>query len=293
MKKSSFVNTVSFNLLALFVIAFVFTSFAPAQTGNGEGFRLAPGRVELEIPPGSEKTVVLHLQYNSLQNKAEPVRLTTYLNDWNITETGEVTFHKASSTSKSASSWMIYSPSEAVVQPGVSHTIRVTISVPKDAAPGDHLAAVVIEPRANNIKTNVNGPQFRISFRMAALFYITVPGATRIGSLEGLKANVYKDAIKIIPTIKNTGNSAVRPTYSLKIVSADNETVFEKTAVESPAVLGQSIQSRPIALQTELNPGKYQVFYKVNFNDGKPSVEGITNLTVPVKPRVNIAKTDN
>ena len=293
MRKKTIPSRYNLFLFSNFFLLIVFAFPAFAQTGLPEGFRLAPGRVHLEIPPGGEKTVVLHLQYNTSQQNAGAVRLTTYLNDWSISQTGEVIFQKAGTQPGSAASWMIYSPAEAVVQPGVSHTIRVTVSVPKDAAPGDHLAAVIIEPRSNNIKPNGRGPQFRISFRLAALFYVNVPNATRSGSLENLKADVSADGIQIVPTIKNTGNSAIRPTYSVKVVAGDNQTVFERTSVEAPAVLAQSVQSRPVTLQTELAPGNYKVIYKVNFNDGNQTVEGVTKFTVPIKPNEKIAKKQN
>lgn len=295
MKKTFIPMYLRFALITSVLFSFILClpALAEAQAPPADGFRLSPGRVQLEIPPGGVKTVVLHLQYNASQKSADPVRLMAYLNDWDTAPDGQVMFHKAGSKPRSASQWMIYSPAEAVVQPGGLHTIRVTVSVPKDAAPGDHLAALMIEPRSNNIKTASTGPQFRVSFRLGALFYITVPGATRKGSLEDLKAQVSREAIQIIPTIKNSGNSALRPAYTLKIVSESNETVFESELTQAQAVLGQSVQSRSIKLESELVPGNYKVFYKVNFNDGNPVVEGVTSFTVTAKSRVNLAQSNN
>lgn len=268
-------------LIWAFGLIFVlFLSDIPAQAQGEGGFRLSPGRVQLEIPPGGEKTVTLNVLYGTEGGKEAPVRLLTYLNDWKLSESGEISFQKAGTLPVSASSWMIYSPTEAMAHPGRPHTIRVTITVPKDAKPGDHTAALMIEPRTSQIKHMGSGPQVRVSFRLAALFYVTVPNTTRRGLLEGLKADADEETVKIVPTLKNTGNSLIRPTYTLKIVTDKNQTVFEKKDLESMAVLAGAVLSRPIEIKTRLAPGAYKVIYLVNFNDGNPVVEGVTNLKV-------------
>src|ERR1044071_8539065 len=113
---------------------------------------------------------------------------------------------------------MVYSPGEVTALPGKAHPVRVTVSVPKDATPGDHLAALFVESRPENIKLTENKRQVILRFRMAALFYITVPDITRKGSLENLKTDSDGKEIVITPTIKNEGNSHIRPLYSIKVL---------------------------------------------------------------------------
>src|SRR5690349_15180187 len=156
---------------------------------NGTGISLAPARLELEMQPGSETTVVVNLDYHSNAENAQPVRIIASLNDWTIDRSGQVRFEKPNTLPNSASSWLIYSPAETTVIPGNIHSIRVTVSVPKDAMPGDHLTALVIEQRPDNIKLlNENRRQMVIRYRMAAVFYIKVPQLHRQGSLESLRA---------------------------------------------------------------------------------------------------------
>src|SRR5262249_25867509 len=135
----------------------------PQPTGNG--ISLAPARLELEMQPGSETTVVVNLDYHSSEN-SQPVRIVASLNDWTIDRDGQVQFEKANTLLNSASPWLIYSPAETTVIPGNLHAIRVTISVPKDATPGDHLSALIIEQRADNLKLNQNRRQMVIRYRM-------------------------------------------------------------------------------------------------------------------------------
>jgi len=137
---------------ALLVFLFGTTVCVSAQAANpdatpnpaGTGISLAPARFELEMTPGSETTVVVNLDYRSTTQNSQPVRIMASLNDWTIDRDGQVKFEKANTLPNSASSWLIYSPAETTVTPGNLHAIRVTISVPKDATPGDHLSALII-----------------------------------------------------------------------------------------------------------------------------------------------------
>ena len=171
----------------LFVVfsASVVTQTAPQAVSapkSGSGISLAPARIEMEMRPGTEATVVVDLDYHAAEN-SQPVRIVASLNAWTINRNGEVEFQKANTLPNSASGWLIYSPAETTVTPGNVHSIRVTISVPKDATPGDHLSALIVEQRPDTIKLIQNRRQMVVRYRMAAVFYIKVGQLTRRGSL--------------------------------------------------------------------------------------------------------------
>jgi len=250
----------------------------PQPTGNG--ISLAPARIELEMQPGSETTLVVNLDYHSSEN-SQPVRIVASLNDWTIDREGQVQFEKANTFPNSASSWVIYSPAETTVIPGNLHAIRVTVSVPKDATPGDHLSALVIEQRPDNLKLNQNRRQMVIRYRMAAVFYIKVPQLRRQGSLESLRAEAKGDQVIVTPLLKNAGNSVVRPLTSLKVMDRSGAAVVELPQKESLPLLGGAELMQPLVLDTHLAPGTYSVKYRVDFQDGSRPTEGITELVVP------------
>ncbi|HEX8423438.1 MAG TPA: copper resistance protein CopC [Pyrinomonadaceae bacterium] len=252
----------------------------PAATPSGDGIALAPARFELEMSPGSETTVVVNLDYHTSRANAQPYRLVASLNDWDINGRGELGFYRAGTQANSASPWIIYSPAEVTVQPGQTHSIRVTISVPKDAAPGDHLASLIVEQRPDTIKSNQNARQMVMRFRMAAMFYVTVPQATRRGTLTNLQATVEREQIVITPTLRNEGNSVVRPLTSVKVIDSGGHTVAELPENESLPVLGGATLTRPFNLERTLAPGTYTVRYRVDFQDGGKVTEGVTDLVV-------------
>jgi hypothetical protein len=251
---------------------------APAQ--EGDGIALAPARFELEMAPGSETTVVVNLDYHTSRADAQAYRLLASLNDWDINEKGELGFYKAGARPNSAAPWIIYSPAEVTVQPGQTHSIRVTVAVPKDATPGDHLAALVVEQRPDTIKLNRNARQMVMRFRMASMFYITVPRATRRGTLANLQATAGPRGIVVTPTLKNEGNSAVRPVSSLKVVDAAGRAGAELPEGESLPVLAGSTLSQPVVIEKALAPGTYAVKYRVDFQDGGKVTEGVIDMTV-------------
>ena len=245
-----------------------------------DGIALAPARFELEMKPGAETTVVVNLDYHTSKANALPYRLVASLNDWDISQKGELGFYKAGTQANSASPWIIYSPAEVTVQPGQTHAIRVTVSVPKDATPGDHLSALIVEQRPDTIKLNRNARQMVMRFRMAAMFYITVPQATRRGTLANLQATVDPKGILVTPTLKNEGNSVVRPISSLKISDTSGHIIAELPETESLPVLGGASLSQPIIIEKKLAPGIYTVRYRVDFQDGGKTTEGVTDLVI-------------
>jgi hypothetical protein len=258
-------------------------SVTPQPTGNG--ISLAPARLELEMQPGSETTVVVNLDYHATSENSQPVRIVASLNDWTIDREGQVKFERANTLPNSASSWLIYSPAETTVIPGNLHAIRVTVSVPKDATPGDHLTALIVEQRPDNLKLNQNRRQVVIRYRMAAVFYIKVPQLRRQGSLESLRAEVNAEQVVVTPLLKNSGNSVIRPLTSLQVTDSAGVAVAELPQKESLPLLGGAELLQPLVLESRLAPGTYTVKYRVDFQDGSRPTEGVTELIIPQSQR--------
>ena len=282
------VTTLAISLLVM-VVCVCAQSPAPAATPQtaGTGISVAPARFELEMQPGSETTVVVNIDYHNPAETSQPIRIVASLNDWTIDRDGQVQFAKAATLPNSASSWLIYSPAETTVTPGNLHAIRVTISVPKDATPGDHLSALIIEQRPDNIKLTDNRRQMVIRYRMASVFYIKVPQLRRQGSLESLRAEAKDGQVIVTPHLKNAGNSVVRPLTSLKVTDTAGTSVVELPQKESLPLLGGAELVQPLVVETRLAPGTYNVKYRVDFQDGSRPTEGITELVVPHSPQAS------
>ena len=275
-----------FQAVLLWVLTVVVCASAQSPSAEAKpqqresGISVAPARFELEMQPGSETTVVVNLDYHSTAENPQPVRIVASLNDWTIDRDGQVQFQKANTLPNSASPWLIYSPAETTVTPGNLHAIRVTISVPKDATPGDHLTALIIEQRPDNLKLNENRRQMVIRYRMASVFYIKIPQLRRHGSLESLRAEAKEGQLIVTPLLKNAGNSVIRPLTSLKVMDSAGVPVVELPQKESLPLLGGAELMQPLVLETRLAPGTYNVKYRVDFQDGSRPTEGVTELVI-------------
>jgi hypothetical protein len=280
-------NFCRFTAVLISVLTFVICANAQSPSAEAKpqqresGISVAPARFELEMQPGSETTVVVNLDYHSTAENSQPVRVVASLNDWTIDRDGQVQFQKANTLPNSASPWLIYSPAETTVVPGDLHAIRVTISVPKDATPGDHLSALIIEQRPDNLKFNENRRQMVIRYRMASVFYIKVPQLRRQGSLESLRAEAKEGQVIVTPLLKNAGNSVIRPLTSLKVTDSSGASVVELPQKESLPLLGGAELMQALVVETRLAPGTYNVKYRVDFQDGSRPTEGITELVIP------------
>lgn len=247
---------------------------------------LSPARFELEMLPGSETTVVLNLDYKSADDLAKPVRIVASLNDWTITKDGLVEYFPANTRPNSASPWLIYSPGEASVSPNVPHAIRVTVSVPQNAVAGDHLAALIIEQRPDTLRTADNSKQIVIRYRLASVFYIKVGKLTRKGEFGDLIAEARDSGITVTPVLRNEGNSVIRPTVSISVLDAEGKPVADVPESEILPILGNTETAKPTHIEKQLVAGKYTVKYRIDFKDGRPPTEGVTQLMVGPSPQI-------
>jgi hypothetical protein len=246
----------------------------------GQGsIAMAPARFELEMKPGQEQTVVVDLDFKAAASE-KPVRIVATLNDWTMGKEGEVSFFPAGSRENSACPWLIYSPGEAVVAPGVLHQIRVTVSVPDNATPGDHLAALIVEQRPENLKLAEGTRAMVVRYRLASVFYIKVGGLTHKGNLTDLLARANENGIVVTPTFKNEGNSVIRPLTQVSIYDEAGQKVADVPQTENLPVLANSELAQPRLLESFLTVGKYTLKYRVDFQDGRPATEGVTDLVV-------------
>jgi hypothetical protein len=258
---------------------------APAQAAGVE-IALSPSRFELPIAPGEERTVVINV-ISSGGNEGQ-VRLLATLGDWGMQASGELQYFKPGSTPGSAAPWMVYSPVEFAAKPGATYPIRVTISVPKDATPGDHLAALFVEERPGDLKKRTVGQQINLHFRMAALFYVIVTPASQQGDLTGLNAVATAEGVEVRPKLKNLGNTRLRATHSFQVLDAQGKQVAEFAEAEASVLLaGAEVTQTARAQGLSLPPGEYQVRYRVDFKDGKKVTEGRTRLVVPAAAPAN------
>src|SRR5205823_1473848 len=113
---------------------------------------------------------------------------------------------------------------------------------------GDHLAALIIEQRPETLKNEQNLRQMIIRYRMASVFYIKVPGLTRKGNFGDLLAESTPDGIVVTPTLKNEGNSMIRPVASVKVLDAEGTVVADAPETEHLPILAGTETKQPLTI---------------------------------------------
>ncbi|QQS17846.1 LysM peptidoglycan-binding domain-containing protein [Candidatus Saccharibacteria bacterium] len=115
--------------------------------------------------------------------------------------------------------WIRLSVKEVVVQPGANETVPFTITVPKEAGPGEHGACITAQDTKNIGSKSEGG--IALGFRNAIRVAITVPG--KIVKQLNIKNIAIgrndKGNYTVSPVSKNTGNVSLDATSRAQLKS--------------------------------------------------------------------------
>lgn len=261
-------------LTTLLCSSLTFVSSAANASAEDLGLELAPVRYELEIKPGSEKTVVVNAFYRNADDHLRAPRVIATLSDWTIDAGGTVVLSKGGSLPDSSCSWMIHSPVEFRLVPNSVQPIRVTISVPPGTASGEYRGALVVEERPQSNKELSQLRTLNIRYRFAILFYIAVPERHEKGELTGLEVEAAGNRITATPILKNEGNVHLRPVTKISILNSLGKVAFERPPTSSTVLLAGAQLREAVMLETSLGPGDYQLLFTVDFGDKRPEQTG-------------------
>jgi len=138
---------------------------------GGDGYKVSPVRTEISVDRGTTKTVDLYVQ--NVTKAVESVQ--TIVNDFvaNSNESGtpSLLLNGQSAPSHGLKQFIKVETNNFVVQPNQQQTVKILISIPKNAAPGGYYAAVRFAPSNVNSSRNVN-----LTASVASLILVSVPG---------------------------------------------------------------------------------------------------------------------
>lgn len=247
---------------------------------QGGGLGLNPGRAEIEIMPGEEKTIGFHIDSPASE---KPVRghLLLSLTDWKINQDTSVNYVDAGSLPDSASKWVMFSPSAVSIESGQSPLVRVTVKVPEGTAPGVYRAGIFVQerPPATPPKAGEHVVVFR--FRYVFNLYVVVGHLAGEGHVVDLRTTPQRDGLRITCQMKNTGTRHVRPYIDGNVRDLQGNVVASFKHLEATVLLPASTTEEPI-LVNDLPPGRYQIEAQVDFQDGHPiqAVKGTAEVPI-------------
>ena len=232
-------------------------------------FDLRPTRLETEVNPGTEKTVSFRVQTAA---SSAPSRETLVLQstDWTVLEDGSLNYAEPGTLKDSASPWIQFSPTAFALMPAMNQLVRITISVPANAAPGAYRTGIFVQERPPATPANVKVPTVFVRVRYAYILYVIVPPAKAQAELTAVEVEFKGPTGRVQYAMKNTGNLHARPLVRWAIRNAQGETTGTPGEHEATVLLPQSTLREFFQVGAALPPGHYQMAVMVDFRDGEP-----------------------
>lgn len=264
---------------ARLVLAAALSWAAGAAQAQNLGFGIDPGRVEVAVQPGEERTVAFYVEAPPSE-PAERNRLMLSLSDWNLNEEASLVFADAGSLVQSASPWITYSPSSLVVASGERQLVRVTIRVPPTARDGVYRASVLIQQRPPAAPPQLGEHLLNIRLRYAFILYVLVGELDGRGEFSDCRLQTIRDTYRLACEMSNHGTLHVRPLLSVSVRDRHGVEVGAVRRHESTVVLPGALVREPLALPAALAPGDYEVVAQVDFRDGHPIQQIRKSVTI-------------
>ena len=158
---------------------------------------LSPLLLEIDAAPGAKKSFSLYL---TNENKTESLSMMAYTMDMIETHEGSYSIEEKGESEFSCADWMQVEDSTFTLLPGETKTIKVNITVPRDAF-GGRYGAVVFEPAPEKAPPGQKLGSVTYHFRMPAFVEVTI---RRFGGLVR-KAIIADFKVESVPTGKLAG----------------------------------------------------------------------------------------
>jgi hypothetical protein len=211
---------------------------------------VSPLRVELAAGPGSTTTQAVTLTNAG----SDPVRVRGTLTDWDLSREGAPQFEGAVAQGKfSATAWVRIAPPEQVIEPGKQATVRFSLSVPPDAAPGGYRTGILFDLAPATVDPATRTRAVTFKSRIATLIYVHVGQPPLVADLVDLTVRSVGPQIQVIATLKNTSRRSTRTKGTLFIYDRSGKVVRQLPLPDAP-LLPES--EREIAV-TPVDPGKH------------------------------------
>jgi hypothetical protein len=262
---------------------------SPTDPVSGD-FVVGPGKTELTIEPGNSKTVEL---------------LVT--NRTGVPRTFKFEVEDAAGSNNPTQSVVLlgndrgpYTLKEYVKLPQMSFDLNhnerarvpVTIAVPPDAEAGGRYGSVLVTTVTKDVikgDTSATTPTSAIISRVGSLFFLTIPGDTRVdGELQSLKTVPDKTFFATGPIdfqllFENKGDLHLNPYGEIRITNILNEEVGS-IDLDPWFALPKSLRSREVAWTRELMIGRYVATARINRGyDDIIDTQVVTFWVLPVK----------
>jgi hypothetical protein len=228
-------------------------------------------KIELNLAPGETYSGEILAENPTDQD----LKLNIYLQDWVYLpdKSGEKRFDAIGSLPFSASKWITFNPSEAVVPPFGKMSVRYTIQVPAEATGGNY--SVLFFETILGEATDEEGANVIVAGRIGSLFLLQVKGTVdRRGELVSAEVTppVGNKPMEITTRFKNTGNTHIILAGNFLIMDADGK-VHGRGDLRKLYMLSGDSGEGTTQWVGRLEKGAYQVILTYDLGEGQTLVE--------------------
>jgi P pilus assembly chaperone PapD len=225
-------------------------------------------RLEMEVVPGKSKTASFLIESPPSDVEVRG-RLILSLTDWQIHEDTSVAYLEAGTHAKSASPWIVFSPSDVTISSGQERLVRVTANVPVGTPPGVYTSALFVQERPPARLPQKGEQLVFFRFRYVVTIYVIVQPVSGKGEIADFQVERNAQGLHLVCQLKNSGTRHLRPYISWFLRSGTEELIAEKN-VETTVLLPASTTKESLVIPMPLSPGEYEIEAQVDFRDGQP-----------------------
>jgi hypothetical protein len=231
--------------------------------------------VDLTAEPGSHHVVTVVLGNTS------PTVETIYAfaADATTAVNGGMVAATADSERTDISTWIDFEPVTAELQPGEGVEHEFSVDVPENAAPGQYIAALVIQ---NSEPLPIEGNDvFTQTIRKAIAVFITVPGPVTASLEIGEPSFIERtDILMLVVPLNNSGNTLLKPSGTVSFLNDDGEAVASAPVALGSVYAGHQT-TMEIALRDRLPVGDYQIEVHLEDTDKGWSIDQSLTASAP------------
>lgn len=229
----------------------------PAYGQDSSTITAIPPRLEVNLKPGQTITTQLKVRNESSTTQIYDIQLTDFVigDDSGTPIPVPVSFE----SKYSASSW-ISSPKLIPVDPKTAQIVNVTITAPKDAAPGGHYALLTYSPHTDNKPADMKKTGSMIGQQTGTIFYITIPGTIKQNALlTKFKTEKFNEVgpVNFDLQVKNLSDIHIAPKGKLVIKDFLGKVVATQE-VSLPNIFPNSQRSSQAVWKQKWGYGQYQ-----------------------------------
>ena len=225
---------------------------------------LSPVQIASALAPGKSADHILTIGNDS----QETIRIQSEVETWRLGKIGIDVFPAEGAAGLTCREWIRIDEREFTLRAGEQKDIRITLSVPGDAEPGQYTAAISFKTVSEGADGDPSGG-VRVQGKLTALAMVTVgKPPPDSGTIEDLTVEKKDGRGVLILRLKNGGRFFLPTEGKLEIRNEKGKKACAADILEDPVPpLSERIFSIPLG--KKLPPGNYQAECSLRLPTGK------------------------